>query len=87
MKGLVSIITVNCNGWQDTCELIVSLKQYETYPYELIVVDNGSSGDDAARIAKAFPEAKVLRSENNLGFAAGNNLGCRHAQGEYFFSE
>ena len=36
---MVSIITINYNGWQDTCELIASLKQFETYPYEVIVVD------------------------------------------------
>lgn len=30
----VSIITVNFNGFGDTCELIESLKKYETYPYE-----------------------------------------------------
>lgn len=84
MNKPVSIITVNYNGWQDTCEMMASFKEHETYPYEMIVVDNGSSGDDADRIAKAFPEAKVVRSECNLGFAGGNNLGCRHAQGEYF---
>ena len=47
---MVSIITVNYNGWKDTCDLIASLKQFETYPYEVIVVDNASCGDDVKQI-------------------------------------
>ena len=39
---MVSIITVNYNGLTDTCEMIASFRKYETYPYEIIVVDNGS---------------------------------------------
>ena len=42
MKAIVSIITVNYNGFVDTCEMIESFHKYETYPYEIIVVDNGS---------------------------------------------
>lgn len=79
---MVSIITVNYNGWQDTCELIASLKQFETYPYELIVVDNASRGDDAERIHAMHPDVKVVCSERNLGFAGGNNLGYAYAQGD-----
>ena len=43
MNKKVSIITVNYNGVTDTCEMIESLKRHENYPYELIVVDNGSA--------------------------------------------
>lgn len=80
---MVSIITVNYNGWQHTCELITSLKLYETYPYEVIVVDNGSKNNDAERIIAAHPDIVLVRSELNLGFAGGNNLGLAHASGDY----
>lgn len=80
---MVSIITINYNGWQDTCELIASLKQFETYPYEVIVVDNASRGDDVERIRAMHPDVKVVCSERNLGFAGGNNLGYGYAQGDY----
>ena len=50
--SLVSVITVNYNGWRDTCEMIASFRKHETYPYEMIGVDNASSGDDADRIAE-----------------------------------
>lgn len=83
MRGLVSVITVNYNGWKDTCELIASLKQYETYPYEVIVVDNASTGNDAKKIRMAYPDVRVVCSERNLGFAGGNNLGYCYAKGDY----
>jgi len=82
---MVSIITINYNNWQDTCELIASLKQHETSPYEIIVVDNASQGDDVEQIRQNFPEVKLVESKINLGFAGGNNLGCQYAVGEYFF--
>lgn len=82
---MVSIITINYNGWQDTCELIASLKQYEDYPYEVIVVDNASRGEDVQRLRVACPDVRIITSEDNLGFAGGNNLGYRYAGGEYIF--
>ncbi|MDR0895156.1 MAG: glycosyltransferase family 2 protein [Prevotellaceae bacterium] len=84
-QSLVSIITVNYNGWQDTCQLIDSLRQHETYPYEIIVVDNHSQGDDVERIRAAHPEVTVIASMSNRGFAGGNNLGAAAARGEYLF--
>lgn len=82
---MVSIITVNYNGWKDTCELINSFMEYETYPYEFIVVDNASDGEDAERIMSLCPQAKVVHSDVNLGFAGGNNLGYTHSKGDYLF--
>lgn len=82
---MVSVITINYNGWHNTCEMIASFRAHETYPYELIVVDNGSSGDDIDRIASRFPDVRLVRSPRNLGFAGGNNLGLREATGKYIF--
>ena len=39
----VSIITINYNGLKDTVEMIESLAIHETYPHEIIVVDNASN--------------------------------------------
>ena len=80
---MVSIITVNYNGWKDTCELIASLKKYERYPYEVIVVDNASAGDDVHEICVRCPDVNVVCSDKNLGFAGGNNLGYQSAKGDY----
>ncbi len=81
---IVSIITVNYNGYKDTCEMIESLQQFETYPYEVIVVDNASRGDDAEQLRqKAYPRVKIVSSAENLGFAGGSNLGTQYAKGDY----
>ena len=50
---------------------------------ELILVDNASSDGSAALVEAAFPGVRVLRSETNLGFGGGSNLGARHARGEF----
>jgi len=52
---------------------------------EVIVVDNASSQDEATSIQEKYPQVKVVRSEKNLGFAGGNNLGIRSALGKYIF--
>ncbi len=43
------------------------------------MVDNGSTDDSVERIRGAYPGVLVLESGRNLGFAAGNNIGIRHA--------
>ena len=47
------------------------------------MVDNGSARDEAAMLRERYPEIKALRSERNLGFAGGNNLGFAAATGDY----
>lgn len=84
MEIIVSIITINYNGLKDTCELIDSLP-LEDKSIEVIVVDNASKEDEAAIIVCRYPQVKVIRSEQNLGFAGGNNLGIKAAQGKYLF--
>ena len=79
----LSIITVNYNGIKNTCELIDSITFSDDM--EVIVVDNASKQDEASIIKKLYPQVKVIRSENNLGFAGGNNLGMKEAQGKYLF--
>lgn len=80
---MVSIISVNYNGYKDTCELIESLQKHETYPYEIIIVDNASKNDEGERLKNTYPNITVICSKENLGFAKGNNLGIRYAKGEY----
>jgi GT2 family glycosyltransferase len=48
---------------------------------EWIVVDNGST-DDSAGVAESLG-ARVIRSSENRGFSAANNLGYSHAGGDF----
>ena len=77
----LSIITINYNGLKDTCELIDSIPFNNNL--EVIVVDNASKVDEASIILERFPQVKVIRSDKNLGFAGGNNLGIKEAKGEF----
>ena len=80
----LSVITVNYNGIRDTRELIESLQAHlPAGDYELIVVDNGSRQNEASILQQEYPHIKTIRSEKNLGFAGGNNLGLQEARGEY----
>jgi hypothetical protein len=79
----LSIITVNYNGLKDTCALIDTIPSNDSI--EVIVVDNGSKVNEAALISQRYPGIKVIRSEQNLGFAGGNNLGLREAKGKYLY--
>lgn len=82
----ISFITVCYNGLNDTCELIESLKStIQSVSYEIIVVDNASARNEAEELQKRYSDIKVIRSERNLGFAGGNNIGIRQATGEYIF--
>ena len=79
----VSIITINYNGLADTCALIDSITFNDSI--EVIVVDNASKADEASEIANRYPAVKVIRSNCNLGFAGGNNLGIKAARGRYIY--
>jgi hypothetical protein len=50
---------------------------------EIIVVDNASADGSAEMIESRFPQVRVIRSTENLGFSRGNNVGIRQCQGRY----
>jgi GT2 family glycosyltransferase len=85
-QPLVSIITVHYNHLADTIEFLESAMQLTYKPVEIIVVDNASQKEPITDDVKnRFPSITFIRSERNLGFAGGNNVGIRSAHGEYFF--
>jgi GT2 family glycosyltransferase len=82
----VSVITLNWNNQEVTCDLLRSIKQFNTYrDIEIIVVDNASTEDPTNAFLSVLPTAKVIRNSSNLGFSAGNNVGIRQATGDYLF--
>lgn len=82
----ISFITICYNGFKDTCELIESLhKNLQSVSYEIIVIDNASREDEAAKIQKLYPTVVAIRSDINEGFSGGNNIGIRAAKGKYLF--
>ena len=77
----VTVIVVNWNGGEFVIRCLRALEQQTCADFRAVVVDNASSDGSAERIEREFPGVKLLRAGGNLGFAAGNNLGFRHAEG------
>lgn len=67
-------VVLNWNGGEDTFAALESLHGVET-----ILVDNGSIDGSADLAEERFPEVELIRTGENLGFAAGNNVGIRRA--------
>lgn len=49
------------------------------------MIDNASNNDEATKIHLKYPYVTVIRSDKNLGFAGGNNLGIKAAHGKYLY--
>jgi GT2 family glycosyltransferase len=75
----VAIVVLCWNGRRDTVACIESLQRIDYDALTTIVVDNGSSDGTAAAVHESFPDVTVIRLEENLGFAEGNNVGLRAA--------
>jgi GT2 family glycosyltransferase len=76
----VSLIILNWNGLEDTIECLESLRKI-TYPnYKVIVVDNGSKGNDAQVLEEKFGDyIHLIRNDKNYGYTGGNNIAIRYA--------
>ncbi|MCJ7633082.1 glycosyltransferase family 2 protein [Candidatus Bathyarchaeota archaeon] len=78
----VIIIILNWNRPRDTSDCLESLKRILYRNYEVVVVDNGSTGNDAQMLEQDFGNLiHVIRNKVNQGFAGGNNVGIRWALG------
>lgn len=84
-QPLVSIVTVNYNQTELTLALLESIRRQDYAPVQVIVVDNGSRENPTQIIQTRFPDTICIRSEQNLGFAGGNNLALPAAKGDYLF--
>lgn len=80
---LVSIITINYRQAAVTNALLASLRKVCGPAFEVLIVDNASGEDDIARLDLSDDYVRLLRSDRNLGFAGGNNLGIAEAKGDF----
>jgi GT2 family glycosyltransferase len=80
---LVSMVVLNWNGKAFIQECIDSLL-HTTYPnFELIVIDNASD-DGSVELLRAYgAKIRLVINECNVGYAAGNNIGFKIAQGAF----
>ena len=77
-----SVIVVAYNPGHFLRDCVTSI--YSTQPQvEIVVVDNASTDGAVKDVKTEFPIIRVVRSEQNNGFGAGNNLGATHATGTF----
>lgn len=79
---LISIIIINYNGKKWIKKCFDSLKNQTFKNFEVIVVDNNSSDNSIEQIKNYYSFVKIIQSKKNLGFAGGNNLGIKNANGQ-----
>ena len=81
----LSVVIVNYQTFELTKNTINSILEYDhPFSMEIFVVDNASSDDSLARLKDYFGgDVKFIASEQNNGFAAGNNQALRQASGRY----
>lgn len=82
----ISIITLNYNQVDVTCQFLESTKALSYPNLEILVCDMNSDENPSEKVNDLkLPNVQLVLSEKNLGFAAGNNLGMSLAKGEYIF--
>src|SRR5450432_2403635 len=79
----LSIVVVNWNSHDDLRACLASLRAQTYRDLETIVVDNGSTDGSADMVATDFPEVRLLRETENLGFAEACNRGIEASQGAW----
>jgi O-antigen biosynthesis protein len=80
---MVSVVMPVLNNWVLTAQCLSSLSVVsEDVPFEIIVVDNGSSDETTERLQRIV-HVRSIRNETNIGFVGACNQGARAARGRY----
>ncbi len=78
MKTNIAVVIPNWNG-KDFIGACLKSLQSQSQPAQIIVVDNGSSDGSSEYIAENFPQAELVRLDENTGFTGGVNRGIERA--------
>lgn len=83
---MISIVIVNYHVKKKLFLCIESIyKTKSKIPFEIIVINNDEKETIRKELLKKFPNVIYVKSEKNLGFGGGNNLGAKYASGKYLF--
>jgi len=75
----VYVIILNWNHKDDLIETIESFNKQDYLNLTLVISDNGSTDDSIDTVKKKFTDIVVIENNENLGWAAGNNVGIQYA--------
>lgn len=85
----ISIIILSFNNYEETTGkcLAVLATDPDFRKWEVIVVDNASDAKTQQQLGEArnrYPEVNFVLNSQNVGFAAGNNIGIKQAKGDIY---
>ena len=83
----ISIIIVNYKVKKYIIPCIESIYKHQptNYSFEIIIVDNNSMDGTIEKICNDFPEVKIIKNDENMGFSFAVNQGAKAAAGENIF--
>jgi N-acetylglucosaminyl-diphospho-decaprenol L-rhamnosyltransferase len=76
----VVVVSYNTRDWLLRC--LASLPEASSHDLDVIVVDNASADGSADAVAEAFPDVRLVRNDENAGFARAVNQGAALARGD-----
>jgi GT2 family glycosyltransferase len=77
----ILVVTYRCRDAARGC--LASLRETVAVPHEVVVLDNASQDGTVEMVREEFPDARLIASEENLGFAVGCNRAAEEARGKY----
>jgi len=80
----LAVIILNWNDPEGTTQATQALSEWRKLKPTVVIVDNASNKGSLDHISREYLHAVILRSESNLGYSGGNNLGIRYALNEGF---
>lgn len=85
MRQKLSIVILNWNGREMLKRFLPSVIKYSQHEgVEIVVADNHSSDDSLSLMKDKFPDIRIIKLDNNYGFARGYNLALKQVDAEYF---
>ena len=79
----ISVIVVSWNGRRHLEACLRAVEGQRDVRTEIVLVDNGSTDGTVDFVRSTFPRVRIVRLEENRGFAGGNNAGAHEARGEF----
>jgi len=82
-KSLSNILILNYNGESYLETYLPSISYSSTNNFDLTVIDNNSTDASIEFVEQWYPEIKLIRLQNNYGFAEGYNRGTKNIDSKY----
>ncbi|HEU5167216.1 MAG TPA: glycosyltransferase family 2 protein [Chitinophagaceae bacterium] len=79
-----AIVILNWNGQNYLEKFLPSVLATAYENIEVVIADNGSSDGSVSFLQKQFPQVKLIRFDENNGFAKGYNLALQNIQADYY---